>query len=531
MHVRSWNQRLVTSACLALVVAACGGDGPTEPAHKEPGVRAMLGAGVTDTIDAQPLQALVVEVRGPRGQLASGAVVRFQAQPPADTTRRNEAAMFVCPLTAPTCGQSGSYGVGPQFTTDTTDAQGRAKATVRLGHVAGRAVVRLTVPEFGLEDSATFTVLPGAAARVHAIAADTVLAIGGSANLRGHVVDRYGNSRPEAPVLTAGPGSALTFDAATGVVTGRDMGTQWLFVRYLQSAADSTRVRVLPSGRLVVWSSNEALVRLVNIDGSALRTVVTGVGSDLGVFPRFDAVRQGITLHDGSQSYGGPSNSVIVIDTTGSPRRDIGPAAGFAAVMATRQLANGIVLVVGSTVSGAPCAGYALFRVEADNSLTCLTVLPGLGGTYGGADISHDGLRVAYLGQNTSTPYSSLLELRVLDRTTGTTTVLEPNARAPRWSSMDDRVAYLVPGPGVSSPNDGVPVVINADGTGRRTLGNFVFSPGLAWSPDGTFIVGRNSVFPDVGLRVIRISDGADVLLRFRTSTGATADYYQPDWR
>jgi len=531
VHVRSWNQRLVTSACLALLVAACGGDGPTEPAHREPGVHAMLGAGVTDTIDAQPLQALVVEVRGPSGRLASGAVVRFEAQPPADTTRRNEAAVFVCPLTAPTCGQNVSYGPGLQFSSDTTDAQGRAKVTVRLGHVAGPAVVRLTVPEFGLEDSATFTVLPGAAARVRATVADTVLAIGATTTVRGHVFDRYGNSRPDAPVLTAGPGNAITFDAATGVVTGRDIGTQWLFMRYLQSAADSTRVRVLPTGRLVVWSSSEAVVRLVNIDGSAVRTVVTNVASDLGTFPRFDAARQGIILHDGALSYGGPSTSVIVVDTTGSPRRDIGPSTGFAAILATRQLADGTVLVVGSTVSGAPCAGYALFRVEADNSLTCLTALPGLGGTYGGADISHDGLRVAYLGQNTSTPYSSLLELRVLDRTTGTTAVLEPNARAPRWSSKDDRVAYLVPGPGVSGLNDGAPVVINADGTGRRTLGNFVFSPGLAWSPDGAFIIGRNGAWSEVALHVIRVSDGADVLLHFRTPTGATADYYQPDWR
>src|SRR6185437_12151559 len=169
-------------ACLALLLLACGGggsgDGPTAPGHTDParnapGVHAVLGAGVTDTIDAQPLQALVVEVRGPDGQLATGAVVRFEAQPPADTTRKNEPAVSVCALTAPTCGQSVS-----QFTSDTTDAQGRAKATVRLGHVAGRAVVHLTVPEFGMEDSATFTVLPGVAARVRALAADTALAIG-----------------------------------------------------------------------------------------------------------------------------------------------------------------------------------------------------------------------------------------------------------------------------------------------------------------------------------------------------------------
>lgn len=549
MYARSWNQRLITSACVALLVAACGGggDGPTQPGHTEPvddqpGVHAVLGAGVIDTIDAEPLQALIVEVRGSDGKLDSGAVVRFEAQRPADTTRRNEIAVSMCPLGQPACGQPAQHtgllqppasSSGLQVISDTTDAKGRAEVTVQLGHVAGRAVVRLTVPEFGLEDSATYTVLPGAAVHVRALVADTALAIGATANLRGHVVDRYNNNRPEAPVLTASTGNAITFNASTGVVTGRAMGTQWLFMRALQSAVDSTRVRVLPTGRLVVWSSSERAVRLVNLDGSATRTLVTGVASDLGAFPRFDGVRKSITMHNGAAAGGGVPRSVIVIDTTGSPRRDLGPDVGFATVIATRQLADGTLLVVGNTVAGAPCVGFALFRVAANNSLTCLTTLPGLSAIYGAADISHDGTRVAYVGSDASTPNSSSFELRVLDVATGATTVLEPVANTPRWSSQDNRVAYLVPSPGAYVYNgiDGAPVIINADGTGRRSLGSFVFSPGLAWSPDGTYIVGRNSGSPDVALRVIRISDGADVLLRFRTATGGTADYYQPDWR
>lgn len=541
MHVRTWEQKLIGSACLALLLAACGGDTPTGPGHNgsaqnQPGVHAVLGAGVTDTIDAKPSQALVVEVRGPGGQLASGAVVRFEAQPPSDTTRRNEIAVSMCPLIQPTCGQAtGLFGIsstaGLQSISDTTDAHGRATVTVQLGHVAGRAVVRLTVPEFGLEDSATYTVLPGAAARVYALAADTALTIGASANLQGHVVDRYNNNRTETLTYTVSSGNALTLDAATGAVTGRDMGTQWLFIHFLQLPVDSTMVRVLPTGRLLVWSSYERAVRLVNLDGSATRTVVTGVVSDLGAFPRFGGTRQSITVHNGSESYGGPPNSLIVVDTTGSPRRDVGADAGFGTIIATRQLADGTLLVVGSTASGAPCSGFALFRVAANNSLTCVVVLPGLAGTYGGADISHDGTRVAYVGTDASIPNSSSFELRVIDLTTGATTVLEPAASTPRWSSNDHRVAYLVPSPGVYNGLDGTPVIINADGTGRRALGNLVFSPGLAWSPDGTYLVGRSSAPPEVALRVIRISDGADVPMGFRTATGGTADYYQPDWR
>ncbi|HXF24405.1 MAG TPA: hypothetical protein VN602_07785 [Gemmatimonadaceae bacterium] len=536
MYGRAGKQQLFTAACLAFLVAACGGggsDAPTGPRQNQsspnaPGVRAVLGAGVTDTIDAQPLQALVVEVRGPGGQLATGAVVRFEAQPPADTTRRKDAAIFVCPLSAQTCGLAG---FALQFVVDTTDAQGHARAVVRLGRVAGRAVVRLTVPELALEDSATFTVLPGAAAGVHALTADTALTIGSTAKLGATVVDRYGNYRPEPAVVTVGTGNSLTFDAATGVVTARDIGTQSVIMHALSSAVDSTTVRVVPAGRLVVWSSNESAVRLVNLDGSATKTVLTAVASDLGAFPRFDATRKVITVHDGSTRTGGVPNSVIVVDTSGSPQRDLGPAVGFATVIATRQLADGTLLVVGSTVAGAPCAGFALFRVAADNSLTCVVALPGLGAQYGAADISHDGTRVAYVGTDASNPSAPPFELRVLDVATGATTVLESIASAPRWSSRDDQVAYLVPNPRAYNGIDGAAVIINADGTGRRALGTFVLSPGLAWSPDGTYIVGRDHASGDVAMRVIRISDGATVLLRFRTTAGATADYYQPDWR
>ena len=131
------HTHVASSICFALLLAACG-DGPTGP--RQPGVRFVLGAGVTDTVDAQPLQALVVEVRGPGGGLASGIVVRFQGEPAVPTPYDfYDPAVYVCPLAAQTCGFWGG-----QFTTDTTDANGRAKVTVRLGHAAGPGVVTVT---------------------------------------------------------------------------------------------------------------------------------------------------------------------------------------------------------------------------------------------------------------------------------------------------------------------------------------------------------------------------------------------------
>ncbi|HEX9394042.1 MAG TPA: hypothetical protein VF923_05295, partial [Gemmatimonadales bacterium] len=44
-------------------------------------LRIIAGAGIIDTVTAQPSQALVVEVRGPDGQPATGTTVRFLSLP------------------------------------------------------------------------------------------------------------------------------------------------------------------------------------------------------------------------------------------------------------------------------------------------------------------------------------------------------------------------------------------------------------------------------------------------------------------
>jgi hypothetical protein len=527
--------RAALSAALAVVLgvlSACGGDGgdPTEPPPAPPtGVRAVAGAGVTDTIDAQFTQALVVEVRRPDGTPARGAVVRFEARPPADSTRRNDFAVYVCPLSAQTCGISATgTGTTAQFSADTTDVEGRAKTIVRLGRVAGRAVVRVSVPELGFVDSVSYTVTAGAAARVRAAAADTGLDIGATATLRARVVDRYGNARSETPALSLGTGDAIALDAASAVVTARGMGTQWLYAR-LGTLADSTSVRVVPPGRLVVWaaSSGQSL-RLVNLNGTGTRTLVTGVSSDFGVFPRFDATRQRVTLHAGSESFGGSPNRIIVVDTSGTPRRDIGPAGigpagGLNGVIAVRQLSDGSVLAVARRPLE---ASYAVWRVAANDAITLVAPLPALSGGYGAADLSHDGTRLAYVA---TTP-GFTQELRVLTLATGASTALETNGRSPRWSSQGDRVAYLVPAPN-SGSIEGVLVTVAPDGTGRRALGSTILSPGLAWSPDGAYLLGRVAAFGTAALQLVRVSDGASVLVRFRTAAGGSEDYYQPDWR
>jgi len=457
----------------------------------------------------------VVEVRGANGSVARGVIVRFESEMTAQTPQfYPRPAVTVCPLAALNC-----FG---QAVIDTTDSRGRAKVRVQMGVIAGTYFVRAIVPELGIADSAKYTITPGAPAGVRAAGAiDTALMIGGTATLGGRVVDRYSNARTETPTLSLGAGNAIALNAATGVVTALDMGNQWVFARY-NSFFDSARVRVVPPGRLLVWSSDETTVRLVNTDGTAERKIIGGVSSDYGAFPQFDPTRQRLTLHAGTASYGGgPPNDLIIIDTTGAVRRDIVADIGFDLIMSTRYLADGTVLLVGMRHADFSRTSPSLWRVATDNTITVVAALPGIAGSYGGADISHDGTRVVYVASS----YPS--ELRVLDVASGSTTLLDTNVNSPRWSAQDDRIVYL--GAPSNGYYDGVATVINADGSGRRVLATVDLSPGIGWSPDGTYVIGRNA---DVsGLRVIRVSDGASVTLRFPSATGCCHDYWQPDWR
>lgn len=512
MHNKIFFGVLVGVGVMSSTTACNDKEAITPPVQVAPAMHVIRGAALTDTIQAKLLTAIVVEVRGTNGKPKSGVVVRFDKPTPTDTARLKETTISLCNIFAQFCS-----GVpdATALVSDTTDAKGQLAALVRLGTITGRVVVAISAPALSLKDSAVFTVTPGNAVRVRASAPDTSLNLGTTAQLRGRTVDRFNNTRADATTVTAGPGDKITVNTTTGVVTAVEMGEQFVYVRY-GNFRDSTYVRAVPAARLVAWAPSSAAVRMFNSDGSDTRTLLTNMRSTFGAFPQFDASRRNIIAHGPN----GETTSFIVLDTTGSPRRDIGPSFNFRAIQAVRALPDGSLLVVSFGPEPKP---YALYRVAPDNSVTQLYDLPTIRTDNSShADFSPDGTKLAYQAY---TGNLEVRELRVLNIATGVTTVVASSANAPRWSPDGTRIAFI------NGPATGPLSIINADGTGRVNFStSFIYLRGVSWSPDARYLIGTSVAQGLPALRILRIADEAGVFLQLRNN-GTVEEYSQPDWR
>jgi len=270
---------LACAAVVIMVLAPACDTRTTELVDVPPQLKVIAGELVTDTVQAAAAQRLVAEVKRRDGKPAVGVIVRFEVLAHANLLRASESSISICPLTPNGCSSDSRLAI------DTTDADGRVQAQVRMGTVAGTGRVLVLAPNFGIADTATFTITPGAGVRLKALSTDTTLDIGTTVTLRGHVLDRFNNVRADVATVSAGSGNTFAIDAASGNVSARELGIQWLYSRFA-TFADSSRVRVLPPGRLVVWTGSS--IRLINLDGKDGRTIVTGIESHLGTFPRFD---------------------------------------------------------------------------------------------------------------------------------------------------------------------------------------------------------------------------------------------------
>jgi Tol biopolymer transport system component len=466
----------------AAALAACG-DGKNPTAPGTPGIRMVAGDRTTDTISAEPVQALVVEVRDESGSLASGAVVRFESVLTNPQQMYGGYSAYVSRL------DQSQFGM---IAVDTTDARGRASARFKLGITAGQAMVRVVVPGLGMADTATFTVQAGAAASVRAFPKDTALYPGRSFALRGSVVDRAGNPRTDPVTYAVAAGN---ISLASGTVTAQAEGRAKVLVQAM-GLVDTSYVTVVPEGILAATSPSGGVV-MFNTDGSGYKRLTpttmsswTTDWSPSGNEVVFDA------------PYGGP---IHVVDLAGNVRT------------ASNTPSTGMELYPEFSPDGSMIyfsrEYWHLQRVRRDGTgdeavptnMPSSDVAPSL---------SPDGTRLVYVvaggGGNDI--------LRLLTVATGEVNAINISGHSPSWSPRGDLIAFI-------DPQSYTLKVMNTDGTGVRQVSAAAqtYSFGIDWSADGKWIVARNGT-----KNVIELIDpqtGTSLPLGF------TAGMSGPSWR
>jgi len=445
--------------CTALIAASallgCGSSGDESTGPSAAGIRLVAGADVTDTIEARPLQALVVEVRS-AGKIQPGVIVRFESLPSADTTRRYEAAISVSKV---------AQNYFSAFTSDTTNASGRASALVQLGTVAGDARLLVTCPELGFADTARYTVRPGLAAKLVVSVRDTSVRTGGTYSIGAAVSDRAGNRRSDA-VTYASRSALATVDASGKVQVGQEIGRGTIAVS-AGGAVDSASFSVIPLLNLMF---------MYTAGGSAW--IAEGLSDGSGVRQR---------LRTPSPAYPSPSptsdqiafqridyeGKVYILDTSGEVR-ELVDSTVINASYYPRFTADGQFIYF----SGRDATGYAVWRVRPDGTALTRITATGFGFTTPG--VSLDGSRIAYSDDN---------GLVLLTLATGAKKIVGAPGWFPVFSPDGRRLAYF------SGYNI---IVANADGTSAAPLSVPIGATdaGLSWLPDSKWLITRDFFVP-----------------------------------
>jgi hypothetical protein len=493
------------AAAAAAVALGCSGDPVgTDSGASGPSIRVVAGAGVVDTVLAQPVQALVVEVRGRDGAPARGVVVQFEPVLPTDSTRREERAVNACALAVPTCGPVGDqpYGGAGLLAIDTTDAAGRAQALIRLGTVAGSAAVVMSAPDLGVRDTARYTVRPGAARHVTYGATEPVVQVGRQLPLHPTVRDRFGNVRGDAVTLAADAGGVVELDGS-GVLTGRRVG-QGRILACAAGVVDTAVATVVPRGRLVAVEydlNGGGWIVLVDLDGSNLRRLEDIEGMS-DAFPTWSPDGRDVAF----QVLAGNPH-VVIVDTTGANRRTI-PSEGEPRTALFPQFsADGrSVLFQGYS----PTTDFGLWRASRDGT-GAVQLRSGVGSdpyNSPGFSVDRDVTRLAVSLGNT---------IWLADAQAETEPQYFGIGRSPVWSPRGDRLAYVGFGFMLT--------VVDRDGdvdSARALREDIGLEGGLTWSPDGEWVLGHPV---DGGLLLARPSDG--FTMRFRLPI----ELREPYWR
>jgi WD40 repeat protein len=456
-------------------------------------LRLLYGDGATDTILSVLTQALVVEVRGENGVPVSGTVVRFQSLP--IDGANPYAGVFVAPVTSPSFGY---------FVADSTDSRGRASVVIELGTHSGTGKLLVSAPEFGLQDTARFTVLPGKAAHVVVQPKDTALSVGRGFQARAVVTDQFGNPRAD-PVTYSNPTSGISV-TSNGAVTAGGSFARAYYRASAQGWTDTGWVSVVPQGTLAALQTGTVAghgvgIVVFSLDGSGYQWIGPG-GSSYNAAPAWSP--SGTALAFGRNP--GSINWLYTSDLSGNEQALLTPGdSGLTIASWPSYSPDGTTIYF----SGATTGNFALWRANADGTSPRQLYADPTGLAWRPSP-SSDGTRLAITIGNPS--YVCVYTLA-----SASVSSWAIPGHMPRWSPVGERIAFV--------QQYGGPVsVVNSDGTGAHQVspvGRSYEEESLTWSTDGVWLVARAAGT----LELINVNTGATLPLGYATQL------VEPAWK
>jgi hypothetical protein len=442
--------RVCGLVAIVLTAGACGGSGATSPRpNLSAPISFVFGNGQSDTIQAVLGNALIVHVgSGPNAQSGAKQVVRFQSVLDSGTYR-----VLVEPLTA----------VSPSsFVAETTDASGQVGIVVVFGIDAGLGKLVVTVPAFGYVDTAVFTVSPGHAVGLQAAPNDTDASLGGTVALRTSVVDRYGNTRPD-PV-------SLFVLSGTGSLHGNTLTVNsYGPIQVVGSAdgfSDTATVYGVPTG-LVAASGDANGIYTFNLDGSHFTRISTNFAGTLKWAPN----GQSLAFDQTVAGLYGATGLLQTVQTSGQVATLVN--SGATAIAYPQYSRDGQWIYYNASSTTQP-----IWRVHPDGTADTVIFMASPEGLRFPSP-SPDGTQLSYIvggGVN---------DLKILTLSSGAAVDLGVQGIADVWSPNGNVIAYVT--------TSNAMAIIKSDGTGGVTLAPGPYGPQFDWSPDGQWIIARNS--------------------------------------
>lgn len=472
-----------------------------------PSLLVVLGETASDTIGARLATPLTIVVHDSTGKPAALSAVTFRVLPiPGATGNPTPPAPA---LLSPT---SYTYQFGPQTTMrEWTDSSGRTAVTVQLGIVATRVRIAISDDVLPLEDTVTYTVLPGRPVRIVPAPADSALYVDASYRVSAQVLDRADNLRADTVSFAVDSSAAVARVGTDGTITGIVAGRARVRLTLADtSVATQARVSVVPRGTLGVVISGYAPISgiaRVDLDGSGYRMLTTGSAGQYS-FPSWSPDGSNI-VYNTADIWNG---RLMRVDTLGRASAIVHTGA-LSSETWPRYSYDGQYLYY--------TAGYYpdsldTYRIAADGSGTPVMVTPPRTGSmrnWKASPSPNDSLLV-YSEAGFGIATVSLLDGTVREIPTPTA------AEAPRFSPDGAWIAF-------GEEQTYELHLIRPDGTGFRTLtppGLHVDYWGHDWSPDGQWIAVRTGAAGDE-LSIVRVSDGLVIPLPY------ARDMYEPTWR